>query len=126
PNHVAMNFAHTCQDCHTTTTFNDALFDHSKLGANPNCYSCHQADYPAANNPPHAGVLPTTCQQCHVTTTWLMGSGGATFDHSSTGFPLTSAHAAATCVECHANNNYALPNANCLPCHNTDFGTGSY
>ncbi len=125
PNHVAMNFAHTCQDCHTTTSFADALFDHSKLGANPNCYTCHQVDYQSANNPPHVGVLPTTCQQCHVTTTWLMGSGG-TFDHSTFGFPLTAAHASATCVECHANNNYSIPNANCVPCHNTDFGTGSY
>jgi hypothetical protein len=127
PNHVSMNFAHTCGDCHTTTTFTGALFDHSTLGANPNCFSCHQTDYQGAKNPPHVGVLPTTCQTCHVTTTWLLSSGGS-FDHSSTGFPLTAAHAAATCVECHspANGGYSITNANCVPCHNTDYGKGSY
>ena len=118
PNHVAMNFAHTCKDCHTTTTFTGALFDHSTLGPNPNCYSCHQTQYRSAQNPNHAALgIPTTCAQCHTTFTWL----GATFDHATTGFTLTGKHATAQCADCHINNNYSIPNANCVPCHQADY-----
>ena len=48
--------------------------------------------------------FPQTCQQCHTTTTW----GNATFDHSTTGFPLTGAHTSLQCMQCHVNGNYNL------------------
>ncbi|PYX22621.1 MAG: hypothetical protein DMG82_14035 [Acidobacteria bacterium] len=47
----------------------------------------------------------------------------ATFDHSTTGFPLTGAHTTLQCAQCHVNNNYNLTSANtaCVSCHLTDF-----
>src|SRR5258705_8671841 len=65
------------------------------------------------------GVRSQTCQQCHNTAAWT----GATFDHSTTGFPLTGAHTALQCVQCHVNNNYSLTSANttCVSCHLKDF-----
>ena len=49
-------------------------------------------------NPNHvAGGFPQHCTLCHNTTSWT----GATFNHSTTRFPLTGAHASAQCSSCH-------------------------
>ena len=63
--------------------------------------------------------FPKTCQQCHSTTTWT----SATFDHATTGFPLTGAHSTVQCAPCHVNGNYNLTTANttCVSCHLKDF-----
>ena len=54
--------------------------------------SCHLKDFQGTTNPNHVqSSFPQTCQQCHTTTTWA----NATFDHATTGFPLTGAHTAA-------------------------------
>ena len=47
----------------------------------------------------------------------------ATFDHSTTGFPLTGAHTSLQCTLCHVNNNYNLTtaDASCVNCHLKDF-----
>jgi hypothetical protein len=145
PNHVQANFAQTCQQCHSTASWNGASFDHSTTGfpltgahttvqcvqchvnnnynltsANTACVSCHLKDFQGTTNPNHvSGGFPQTCQQCHSTTAWT----GATFDHSTTGFPLTGAHTTVQCVQCHVNNNYNLTSANtaCVSCHLKDF-----
>ena len=50
---------------------------------------CHQKDYAGATDPNHVtAAFPTDCAQCHTTNGWT----GATFDHSTTTFPLTGAH----------------------------------
>ena len=57
-----------------------------------------------------AGFPISQCSTCHNTTSW----GSATFDHSTTGFPLTNSHQMApagkvtACAQCHINNNYNL------------------
>jgi len=145
PSHVQANFPTGCQQCHNTTSWGNATFDHSTTGfaltgahttlqctqchingnynltsANTACASCHQTDYNNTNNPSHVqAAFPTTCQQCHNTTSW----GNATFDHSTTGFPLTGAHTTLQCTQCHVNGNYNLTSANtaCISCHQTDF-----
>ena len=144
PNHVQGGFAQTCEICHNTSAWQPATFDHSKSGfpltgshtvpprqcadchinnnyniTNTTCISCHQNDYNNAVTPvPHAG-FPTTCQTCHDTTAWT----DATFDHSTTGFPLTGMHTVPPrqCVDCHVNNNYALNSTACVTCHLKDF-----
>jgi NMD protein affecting ribosome stability and mRNA decay len=47
----------------------------------------------------------------------------AKFDHSSTGFPLTNAHAdpPRVCQDCHINNNYNLTTTACVSCHLKNF-----
>ena len=145
PSHVQANFPQTCQQCHNTTSWNGATFDHSTTGfaltgahntlqcsqchingnytltsANTTCVSCHLTNFQTTANPNHVQAnFPQTCQQCHNTTTW----GNGTFDHSTTGWALTGFHATVTCAQCHANGNYTLTSANtaCASCHMADF-----
>lgn len=147
PNHVQANFPQTCQQCHNTTDWGNATFNHASTGfaltgmhastpclqchvnsnynltsANTACVSCHLKDYQTTNDPNHAQAgFPQTCQQCHNTTDW----GSGTFNHASTGWALTGFHTTVTCQQCHVNGNYKLTNANtqCASCHMNDFNT---
>jgi Cytochrome c7 and related cytochrome c len=145
--HTGSGFPVTCADCHSTTTFTGATFDHSttpfKLvgahvqaqcsachGANnvllfpkpanqDECIACHQTDYDGK----HAGSgIPTTCLSCHTTSTFK----GAVFDHSTTPFPLVGAHLSAQCSSCHGANNvlkFPKPSSpdDCVACHQADY-----
>ncbi|MBV8205261.1 MAG: hypothetical protein JO041_00585 [Acidobacteria bacterium] len=143
PNHVALGFPQTCQQCHSTTTWLGAVFDHSTTGfpltgahvtvpcsachtsgavltsANAQCVTCHLADYQGTTSPSHTAVgFPTTCNSCHTTVNWL----GATFDHSTTGFPLTGAHASLACSACHSSTStLTAANTQCASCHMPDY-----
>ena len=138
PPHAAAGFSTACATCHNTTSWNSS-FNHNNTGfpltgahatvacnqchgdgvyaGKPtDCYSCHQADYDATNNPGHAAAtFPTTCATCHNTTSWA----GATFDHDTPYFPIYSGtHNGrwSACTDCHnVANNYA--SFNCLSCH---------
>ena len=61
-NHVATNLE--CGDCHTTSTWLGADFDHS--GITTNCYSCHNGTKAVGKQGNH---MPTsnTCEACHTT-----------------------------------------------------------
>ncbi|MBK8101681.1 MAG: hypothetical protein IPK26_31755 [Planctomycetes bacterium] len=131
PAHAAAGFPMTCQDCHSTLSWRPANFTHpatmpltgahaltcaschttpgTYTGLSANCASCHDPDYRAATNPPHAGIgMPTACQQCHGTTAWRP----ATFTHR---FPTTRDHAVG-CAECHREpTNVAV--FSCTHCH---------
>ncbi len=121
PNHTAMRFATTCQDCHNTNAWTGARFNHNALGANPNCYSCHAPDY--LRGPNHvAQNYSKSCQGCHNTTNW---QSVARFDHSTLG-------ANPNCVSCHQPNYQAAPNhvaknypQTCASCHNTSNWSGA-
>jgi hypothetical protein len=145
PNHVTANFSQTCQQCHNTTSWLDAAFNHNTTGfsltgmhtvpprqctdchVNNNynltvttCVSCHLKDFQGTTNPNHVSQnFPQTCEQCHSTTSWL----NATFNHNSTGFPLTGSHTAPPrqCTDCHVNNNYTITNTACSSCHMKDY-----
>ncbi len=141
PNHAQAKFPTSCQQCHNTTSWGTATFNHSTTGfaltgahanllcaqchVNGNysltsglCSTCHMKDYNGTTDPNHVQAkFPTTCDSCHSTATW----GGAHFDHSSTGFPLTGAHAPLQCSQCHVNGNYKLTSAACVTCHLNDF-----
>jgi hypothetical protein len=81
--------------------------------------SCHLTDFQKTTNPSHAAAgFPQDCSVCHTTVQWL----GAKFDHSAaTKFPLTGAHVALQCAQCHANNRFAGTPTQCAGCHLTDF-----
>lgn len=149
PNHVAAGFAQTCQQCHNTTSWSNASFNHNltnfpltglhtvpprqctdcHVNNNYNlttntCVSCHLKDYQGTTNPNHVSSnFPQTCDQCHNTSSWL----NATFNHNSTGFSLTGAHTAPPrqCTDCHVNNNYNLTNTACVSCHQTDYNNAT-
>jgi hypothetical protein len=132
-------FATACVQCHTTSAWHPASFNHSTTGfaltgahatvactdCHKNgvftgtataCYACHQAQFTGAVNPPHAG-FPTDCVTCHTTASWKPAS----FDHSKSQFPLTGAHATVACSGCHKNNVYAGLPTDCASCHAADF-----
>jgi hypothetical protein len=141
PNHVAHQFSHNCETCHSAVTWQPASFDHNNSGfpltgahvsvtctechINGNfnntptdCWSCHQDNYNAAADPPHAqNQIPHECLTCHNTSAWQP----STFDHNSTPFPLTGAHIAASCAQCHTNGQYGGNPTQCFACHEQDY-----
>ena len=145
PNHVTSNFPQGCDQCHNTTSWLNATFNHNSTGfsltgshtvpprqctdchVNNNyslnstlCYSCHQKDYTGTTNPAHAAAgFPTTCELCHDTTVWT----DSTFNHNNTAFPLTGSHTVPPrqCSDCHVNNNYTTLPTVCIGCHQTDY-----
>jgi hypothetical protein len=149
PNHVALGYSTTCEQCHGTDNWLNAKFDHNSVGfpltgghavpprvctdchVNNNfnltstaCISCHQKDFNGTTNPNHvAGGFSTTCQECHTTVAWQP----ATFDHSKTSFQLNGAHAVPPrqCINCHINNNYNITNTTCISCHQNDFNNAT-
>ena len=102
-NHVFSDFpllgAHArvdCAGCHGTT--------HQYRGTPRDCAACHAA------KDPHRGQLGRACQTCHTTDAWKPVTGG--FNHAATGFALTGAHRATTCMGCHAGQRWkGLPNS---------------
>ena len=141
----------TCEQCHDTVQWTDGKFDHSTTGftltglhtvpprqctdchnatfggyniQTTACYYCHQTDYNGTTNPNHkTSNLPTACDQCHSTSSWL----NATFNHNSTGFPLTGSHTVPprACTDCHINNNYSITATACVSCHQTDYNNAT-
>jgi hypothetical protein len=153
PPHASSGISQNCQQCHTTTNWGNGTFDHSTTGfaltgfhttmactgchnttlspsgaynltsANTTCISCHMTDFQGTTNPNHVqSNFPQTCQQCHSTTSW----GGATFDHTTTGFALTGFHTTMACTGCHnttlsPSGAYNLTSGTCITCHQTDY-----
>jgi hypothetical protein len=124
-----------CAGCHTVNDWKRPLpFDHAKTGyaltgqhRTAGCLSCHAGQRwggtPStcischAKNDVHKGARGTSCNNCHTTAGWK----GATFNHADTGFPLTGAHASATCAGCHGiGNAIRKPSRTCIGCHAND------
>ena len=139
PGHLAANFPTDCTKCHSTTAWIPSTFNHANTtfpltgahttvdcakchaggytGTSTDCYSCHKTNYDATTNPNHvASKFPTTCTVCHSTTAWIP----ATFDHSTTQFPLTGAHTTVDCAKCHANG-YTGTSTDCYSCHKANY-----
>jgi nitrate/TMAO reductase-like tetraheme cytochrome c subunit len=139
PDHVASQFAQTCQDCHTlapgwkpvTINHNNfplnlghstpACIDCHKGGnytsTSAVCYTCHSQTYTSSTNPNHilAG-FPTTCGLCH---TLNPGWKPASIDHSR--FPLKLGHSTPACADCHKSGNYSSTSIDCYTCHQQDY-----
>ncbi len=139
PDHIAAKFPTTCQDCHNTLTFTQAVFNHNSTGfpltgahasiscqschisgytnTPTNCYSCHASDYANTTNPNHSAQgFSHDCSQCHTTNDW----GGGSFDHTAVGFPLTGMHANLQCAQCHTSG-FTNTSMACVTCHLKDY-----
>ena len=146
PNHASLGFPTECQQCHTTNPgWKPAEYrDHdarsfpiysgrhqgewnSCADCHPNpavyaeftCISCHDHNKTDMDDE-HNGVQGYTysspeCLACHPT-----GSAEETFNHASSGFPLTGAHSAAECAGCHSAG-YAGTPTQCSGCHMPDY-----
>jgi len=143
PDHIAGGFPRACDQCHTSTVWQGARFNHDGAGfpltgahrsvacqqchvnsvyrgTKTDCISCHQRDYDGTTDPNHPSAhFPTDCTACHTTAKW----SGASFDHATAGFPLTGAHQALACQQCHLNGVFAGTSAACVSCHQNDYNT---
>lgn len=144
PNHTAAGFPTDCADCHTIYGWSPATFDHDGLyfpiysgehGGEwnqcsdchevPNnfsvftCISCHEHNQQEMDDE-HQGVQgyiyeSNACLSCHPD-----GSKGNAFNHSISIFPLTGAHLAVNCQQCHSTGYQGTP-TECVACHQTHF-----
>lgn len=126
-----------CGRCHTTAGWSPAKFDHAWTGwalrgehAEARCRSCHAVSLHApvsrscasCHRDAHAGALGLQCAGCHQETSWR-----SRFDataHRNTAFPLSGAHAAIPCEECHSaapGDRFSRAGAACLRCHEADY-----
>lgn len=136
PNHTAVGFAETCEQCHLPTGWQSARFDHpasfpltfghagrrcgdchttpnSFTGLSTACASCHTGDFTATSEPNHAAAgFGTDCAQCHDTRLWQRTN----WPHPGS-FALTFGHAGRRCSECHANQVYSGTSSDCVSCH---------
>ncbi len=137
PDHAAAGFGTQCENCHTTSTWQGAEFDHDALfplrgahrrldceachskgfaGTPTDCYDCHRKDYRETTNPDHrAAGFPTDCEVCHNDKRWQ----DAVFDHGVF-FPLRGAHAQLDCEQCHADGFAGTP-TDCYSCHQQEY-----
>lgn len=117
PNHVQRNFSQDCRQCHQTTSWPGASFNHAALGGSLVCATCHAPLYGTANATPAsrhaANGFPQTCENCHNTTAWGPGT------------PMQHAQVSATaCYTCHSADYASAPNhaamnlgTSCMNCH---------
>jgi hypothetical protein len=106
--------AHTgaqCAQCHVNNQY---------TGTTTQCAGCHIAAYNSTTNPNHKSAgFPQDCSVCHSTTAWK----GATFNHSTTRFPLTGAHTSVQCANCHGGGVFAGLGTACATCHLTAYNS---
>ncbi len=88
-----------CDRCHTTEYRHDPVAKLSPrkttagwMGLETDCASCHAAD------DPHDDALGSRCAECHDAQGW---TPAREFNHDSTSYPLTGAHAKVDCAACH-------------------------
>jgi hypothetical protein len=123
-----------CADCHSTTGWKTAKFDHAKetgfalegVHARIECQDCHRSGNFKDKVPKdcfgchqgqdsHAGRFGTGCGQCHRNEKWKPSS----FDHTRDGhWELAGKHADVECHACHTAvvTTQKLPH-DCLSCH---------
>ena len=114
-----------CTDCHINNNYN--LTIQSTDCGNSQCHlnTNYGGGWQGTTNPVHSSAgapfAAANCSSCHNTVSFLT----ATFDHSTTGWPLLGSHQMApagkvnACTDCHVNNNYNFTSANtdCYGCH---------
>ncbi|MDZ4773848.1 MAG: cytochrome c3 family protein [Planctomycetota bacterium] len=120
PNHVALNYPTTCQNCHNTSTWSGASFNHA--GITSGCLNCHQGDFNDARDPNHISAgFPTTCQSCHNTSSWE----GANFNHAGISRGCTTCHQSDFDATTNPNHASAGFPTTCNTCHTTATWSGA-
>ncbi|MFN2120024.1 MAG: hypothetical protein ACK2T0_06505 [Anaerolineales bacterium] len=126
-------FGTDCSQCHTTSAWNPATFDHNQsafklTGAHASvpCTSCHTngkfTGTPQTcgachfGDDAHKGQLGSACGACHTTTAWKP----STFNHNNSAFKLTGAHSSVPCGSCHVNGVLTGTPTTCSSCHGQD------
>ena len=142
PDHQALGFPTDCASCHNEDAWQGAQYDHvassafalngahavaqctschvnnQLVGLPRVCVGCHEQDYIGAAEPSHVqNNFPTDCMTCHNENAW----SPADFDHSLTSFPLTGAHIATLCADCHENGVFIAIPTDCYSCHQQDY-----
>jgi DnaJ-class molecular chaperone len=141
PNHRTSGFPTDCTQCHGTAGWAGANFNHDATdfplagahravvcsdchadgvynGKPTACVACHRLDYDRSVVPPHLTLtFPTDCASCHTTVGWP----GGLYDHAVTRFPLTGAHRATTCAQCHGDGIWRGKAMSCASCHQRDY-----
>ncbi|NOT38176.1 MAG: hypothetical protein HOP11_12450 [Saprospiraceae bacterium] len=142
PDHKLSQFNTECASCHGESSWVPSTFDHdgmhfpinsgkhkgvwaqcSECHTDPNkfevfqCIGCHTNP---KTNDDHAGVggyiyQDFACLACHP-----MGDANMPYDHNLGGFPLTGAHSATDCLDCHKTG-FKGTSKECNACHNLDF-----
>ena len=145
--HVPVNNGQNaiCSDCHNTSAWIPAVFDHGKVSGV--CLTCHNGTMAISKGklttkPPTHIPTQLGCENCHITTTWKT----SLFDHTQIGATtcvtchdgvqatgkqnatITHIPASNDCVACHTTkvwspivfdaSKHALVSANCADCHN--------
>jgi len=104
-----------CRACHPNQQNNEYS------GLRTDCFACHAGDYAAAKNPDHrAAGFSTDCSQCHAINAF---SWGGDFNHAATAFPLSGAHIAVACTQCHTGRSFSAAPTDCYSCHRQVFTT---
>jgi hypothetical protein len=106
PPHAAANFSTTCTQCHTTSTWTSAVFNHSTFFALTNAHAVPPLT--CVNSKCHVGgnytTVPTACSGCHLdaynSTVALSASNAAIPNHVAVAFPTD-------CTLCHDTINWA-------------------
>lgn len=137
PNHIELGYSTVCNDCHDVNSFEwsaeNILHDFFPLvqghdigcvechttgifdAISSDCFSCHQDDYNATQNPNHIALnFGTDCASCHT-----LEPGWMPAQYAHDDFPIYSGNHAGEwneCSECHTTpGNYSL--FSCIDCH---------
>ncbi len=100
----------SCGECHSTSGWKPASFDHKTLASAQRCIDCHKGEVLKDHLHSSAG---DNCSTCHGTSGWKPAS----FDHKM----LASAQ---RCIDCHKgevpkDRLHSSTGANCSTCHGT-------
>lgn len=137
PDHASAGFSTTCETCHSQYLWAPARIRHDlfwplrgqhaaadcfqchageRYGGTPTaCKDCHEADYQAALDPPHAAYdMSRNCAQCHSDLAWSPVRSGW---HEPL-FPIQKGdHAGFACGSCHYGGTQPPANFTCIGCH---------
>ncbi len=103
-----------CESCHPPVGQGGLQY----VGRSTRCESCHIGQYAAARNPDHQSLgFSRDCERCHRAFQWP----AVRYDHSVSGFPVTGAHRALACVQCHPDFRYTLGTSTCVSCHQNKY-----
>ena len=150
PNHKALGFQTACQDCHSTTKWAGATFDHdgkyfpiysgqhrgewsvcTDCHTNPSnykvfsCINCHEHNNKSEVDKDHQGVGgysydSQACYRCHP-----KGEEDKAFNHSNSRLPLTGSHLTIPCESCHLPTITTALSPDCSSCHQNSFANSA-
>jgi len=112
PPHIPLSNGQDCRDCHNTTSFAGATFNHQ--GITGNCSECHNG-VTATGKPTNHVPTNDDCVNCHQTTGFLP----ATFDHTGIVDNCASCHDGVFATGKQDAVNHIQTTQDCGVCHNT-------